>query len=402
MSQQVFKYLHKFSQKHKLYTKSDCVVISFSAGPDSMLLLYFFSWLKKNSYIKDVKAVHFNHLSRPGENELDALKAIKHCQLTSTPLRIVELHFTSSNNFESNARAVRYSYLEKVITKKDLIAMGHNLDDSLEWSLMQQFKVTRIDRTIGIPLFRGPIIRPLMSMSKSQILYALKKMGIDYAIDSSNLLDFYERNWIRNNVVRPLKGRYASLYRNYISQAEQKLELLNRRNEVVVKDFYDGKIINKRADKIPRLQFQKIIENLSTKQRGKIGKRIDQVNSGVKNGRIGPYQFSGSVEVFTLKDQTLIITGKTRELIQSDETKILNKIVDSDIPKPFIINFQSIKFLVFKGKISKNNLFKSLFKGITSELGQIGLTLAPLNSSLGMKEASKKGRIIENLLVISA
>jgi tRNA(Ile)-lysidine synthase len=66
---------------------------------------------------------------------------------------------------------------------------------------MNIFTGTGLSGLRGIPVRRDNIIRPLLSLSKKEILEYLKKAGIDFRIDSSNLRNDYRRNFIRNKIL---------------------------------------------------------------------------------------------------------------------------------------------------------------------------------------------------------
>ena len=56
----------------------------------------------------------------------------------------------------------------------------------------------------GIPPVRDRIVRPLIKISKSEILSASDKFGIPYVTDSTNLSEDYTRNYIRQKIIPPL------------------------------------------------------------------------------------------------------------------------------------------------------------------------------------------------------
>ncbi len=81
------------------------------------------------------------------------------------------------------------------------IATAHILDDNTETVFLNLVKGTGLKGLTGIPVARGNIIRPLLSVSKSEILSYLERNGIDYRIDFSNLSTDYQRNFLRHEII---------------------------------------------------------------------------------------------------------------------------------------------------------------------------------------------------------
>ena len=81
------------------------------------------------------------------------------------------------------------------------LIMGHQLNDQLEWMFMRLSKGAGLMELIGLESISKrvnyQIIRPLLKVSKSQLLEYLDSNNYKYFIDSSNFSDKYERNRFR-------------------------------------------------------------------------------------------------------------------------------------------------------------------------------------------------------------
>ena len=104
---------------------------------------------------------------RPLKTSTVKLAITPWCQVTINETDVHKLTPLPSQNFELKARLERYKIFSKY--QDSLIVLGHHIDDSFEWSLMQKMKSSRLESTIGIPLYNKNYIRPLMCVTKKQI-----------------------------------------------------------------------------------------------------------------------------------------------------------------------------------------------------------------------------------------
>ena len=203
----------KFINEESLLSKGDKVLVAFSGGTDSVFLLSFLLKYKKRFNIQ-LAAFHLNHNLRGKE----AIDDEKYCRKFSRDNKIK--YFSESKNvkmfakknkisMEEAGRKIRYSELERIANKNDFnkIATAHNANDNTETVLLNLIKGTGLKGISGIPVKRGKIIRPILSVSRDEILSYLEKKKIPYRTDSSNLSSEYERNFLRNKIIPDLKDR---------------------------------------------------------------------------------------------------------------------------------------------------------------------------------------------------
>ena len=200
----------KFIDRQKLIEPGIKLLIALSGGPDSVFLLHF---LKK--YVRRLKieiaAVHINHQLRGTESDEDEKFCRELCEDNGVEFRSEKIdvkNFAAINKFsvEEAARNLRYSEFEKAceLLPADKIATAHNMNDNTETVLLNLFKGTGLKGISGIPIQRQNIIRPLLILTKEEILEYLRNNDIKYRIDKSNLDSSITRNYIRNEIVPSL------------------------------------------------------------------------------------------------------------------------------------------------------------------------------------------------------
>ncbi|MEW5844318.1 MAG: tRNA lysidine(34) synthetase TilS [Bacteroidota bacterium] len=197
----------KFVDQYKLIDPGDKILVAFSGGPDSVLALNF---LKKywRKFKIELVAVHFNHGLRGEESDADEKFAVEFCDENGIALQVVSLDvktFAKKNklSIEEAARKLRYENLESIAKKLNCnkIVTAHNQSDNTETVLMNLFSGTGLSGLSGIPIRRGKIIRPLLCVTKQEILESLQHDGNQFRIDSSNFSDDFKRNFVRNRIL---------------------------------------------------------------------------------------------------------------------------------------------------------------------------------------------------------
>ena len=192
------------------------VLLGFSGGPDSMLLLHLFLKYRKKCNFP-LLAVHVHHGIRGENADRDARFAKQTCDLLGVDFRLVKydvlaLAKESRIGIEEAARNARYSCFNDIIRgRKDIstIALGHNSTDNLETVIFHLLRGCGTGGLAGIAPKRDNVIRPLIHLKKEEILAALNEERIPFVTDETNTDVSYTRNYIRNEIL-PLFSRLSS------------------------------------------------------------------------------------------------------------------------------------------------------------------------------------------------
>ncbi|MBI3125269.1 MAG: tRNA lysidine(34) synthetase TilS [Ignavibacteriales bacterium] len=233
----------RFIDAHKLIEKGERVLVAFSGGPDSVFALHFLKKFQKK-YKIELAAVHFNHQLRGKEADADEKFAKEFCEklgveFFSVKLNVKKLSKSKKLSIEEAARKLRYQNLEKLY-KQNLfhkIATAHNLSDNTETVLMNLLSGTSASGLSGIPVVRGNIIRPVLCVTKQEILEYLEKGRIAFRIDTSNLSDDFKRNFLRNRILPLLRGKINPALDEAVYRTTSNLKSQLTVNEKVVNHF---------------------------------------------------------------------------------------------------------------------------------------------------------------------
>jgi tRNA(Ile)-lysidine synthase len=238
--QKVFAHIKQFN----LINKNEKIIVALSGGADSVFLLYLLSKYKKKFSI-ELSAVHINHNLRT-ESGMDVTFCTGLCEKLRIPLYTLSVDVKSfaANNkksIEEAGRDLRYSEFEKLreSLNYDKIATAHNAGDNAETVLLNLVKGTGLKGISGIPPVRNNIIRPILSVTKEEILDYLAKADISHVIDPSNQSRDYERNYIRHDIIPLLKKLNPALEASLLNSAQ----IFRNYSEFITSE------INKLADK---------------------------------------------------------------------------------------------------------------------------------------------------------
>jgi len=201
----------------ELLKGGDSVVVAFSGGADSTLLLYLLNKYKTYLGLKGLVAAHLNHGIRETA-ERDQQFCAEFCQRLNLPLEVKKVNVPllvkeKKGSLEEVAREVRYNFLRQVKQKwgANVIATAHHLDDLLETQLLFFVRGSGPEGLKGFSPKEGDIIRPLFYLTKEEIKVYLQKKGIDYVEDETNYDTNIPRNFIRHRVIPLLKRLNPSL-----------------------------------------------------------------------------------------------------------------------------------------------------------------------------------------------
>ena len=237
--------VRRFASVHELFVYGGKYIVALSGGADSVSLLFVLKHLEHELGI-GVEAAHCNFHLRGAESVRDEEFCKQLCERLSVPLHLIhfdtqayaDLHRVS---IEMAARDLRYGYFENL--RRDIeahdICVAHHRDDSVETVLLNLVRGTGLRGLRGIQPRNGNIIRPLLSLSREDIVQYLDALGENYVTDSTNLHNDVKRNKIRLDVMPLLRELNPSVSQSIFESSLRVGEALKVFDEAMKQSIAD-------------------------------------------------------------------------------------------------------------------------------------------------------------------
>jgi tRNA(Ile)-lysidine synthase len=240
----------------------DSILVCVSGGPDSVALLYTLNLLSSRLSLK-LGVAHVNHQLRAEDADMDEKFVASLTQKMSLRfhLKRCDVQQYSKDNrlsLEDAARKVRYDFFFQTIKKHGYskVATAHHLDDNAELILMNVIRGSGKSGISGIPPIRqGIIIRPLIQISKDEIMAFLSENKLQHRLDHTNHDERFTRNRIRHHLIPALQSAYNPKI----------IEALNRMGSIVQmeEEWIDNMVEKETCDLILSGSDQSILISIS-------------------------------------------------------------------------------------------------------------------------------------------
>lgn len=204
--------------------RGETLVVGLSGGADSVALLDALVLLRPSRGFRLV-AVHLDHGLRPGSAE-DAVFCARLCERLDVRFR----HGTADvraraaregGGIEAAARRERYLFLRRVGREEHAaaIAVAHTRDDQAETLLLRLLRGAGATGLAAMRGRRGALLRPLLAVSREEVVAHLRERGIDWREDPSNADPAHLRNRVRRELLPYLESRFNPRARAVIARA---------------------------------------------------------------------------------------------------------------------------------------------------------------------------------------
>lgn len=212
--------------------------VAFSGGLDSTVLLAAICRLTPRP---EVRALHVDHGLHPNSKDWE-----RHCRAAAASLGAgygslrCPVEPAPGESVEAQARAVRYLALEELLAPGEVLLTAHHADDQLETVMLRLLRGTGVRGLRGIaPLKRfgaGFLARPLLGVSRAELLAAAMDLGLDWIEDPSNRDTRFDRNYIRAELIPRLTERWPAAARTVGRAASQMAEAQQILDEAALAD----------------------------------------------------------------------------------------------------------------------------------------------------------------------
>lgn len=286
--------MKSFLEKHHIWP-NDPIIIACSGWADSMFLV---SEIIKIHPKENIIIAHFNHELRGNESDRDEMFVRDFCQKKKLSFEcgradIKSLAKAQKLWLEETARNERYTFLETIRKKysANYILTAHHLDDSIETFFFNLLRGTKLTGLSGIAEKNNHILRPLLRLQKKDILIACEKENIAFVIDSTNVEETMQRNYIRHSIV-PLFEQINPSYPHaldklmvYFSQIQKYL------NSEILGLIHENSFLEKEYSQLPEFLRKELLRYIfSQTNNGTIGLtegNLDEMERFVKNAKWG-------------------------------------------------------------------------------------------------------------------
>ena len=220
--------VRNYIRQHHLLEEGARVLVGLSGGPDSVCLARILDSLGYG-----VVAVHCNFHLRGDESLRDEQFVVSLCQQMGWELHRVDFDTQTyarqqKISIEMAARELRYEHFRSLLhdTQAHVIAVGHHQDDNIETLLLNAVRGTGIRGLCGMQPRNNDVVRPLLCLTRQEILAHLADIQQDFVTDHTNLEDAYARNKVRLDVLPLLEHINPGAMKNLASTQENLAEVM--------------------------------------------------------------------------------------------------------------------------------------------------------------------------------
>ena len=395
----------------------DSVVLGVSGGPDSMALLHLMTRLKKALDI-EVVCAHVNHnTGRPGQFEEQKFVE-RFCKQNNIVFETLTIDDYGDDNFHNEAHSKRYNYFDKLVKQYNAkyLLTAHHGDDLIETILMRIVRGSTLRGYSGfskvVKKNGYKIIRPLIQVTKEEILEYNKKNNIKYALDSSNFKDVYTRNRFRKYIVPQLKKEDINVHKKFYKFSKTLLEYNEFIDKLVnskIKEIYPNNVLNIEKFRIEdKIIQQKVIYHIleNTYQDDLMlitDKHVDILLDVIKSKRSNvKVHLPNGVQAIKSYD-TLVLSTINREVNSYDielnkfvnlpNGKNIEVVKDTKLTNNFVCRLNSKEISLPLHVRSRQNGDKILIKGM---IGKKKINDVFIDCKIPMDERDKWPIVVDN------
>ncbi|MCK5726440.1 MAG: tRNA lysidine(34) synthetase TilS [Thiotrichaceae bacterium] len=207
---------HHFYQDNIEQLSNTSILIAYSGGLDSHVLLHFFSQLRESYPDLPLRSVYVDH----GLQSISSQWG-KHCKKVAKSLQIshqtltLSLDSQSGESLEALARTGRYAALKNHLLANEVLITAHHQEDQAETLLLQLFRGAGVDGLAAMPILGHSMDfthwRPLLAYSQQSLRNYAEQYQLNFIEDPSNQEQRFDRNYIRHHLIPTLQERWPSI-----------------------------------------------------------------------------------------------------------------------------------------------------------------------------------------------
>ena len=204
-------------KSHNLFPENSRILVACSGGPDSMALLYLLQDIATHRHTTyKIGVAIVDHCIRPESK--DEVLWLQHqveelgLPFYSATFDVPRLSKEHKQSEETIGRQVRYQWLNEIAQSEgyDYISVAHHKDDQAESILAHIIRGSGLNGLTGMSVVQSeyaiPVVRPLLDVTKENLLAYIGTKHISYCVDSTNEDVRYQRNRIRHRIIPELEA----------------------------------------------------------------------------------------------------------------------------------------------------------------------------------------------------
>lgn len=204
-------------KSHNLFPENSRILVACSGGPDSMALLYLLQDIATHRHTTyKIGVAIVDHCIRPESK--DEVLWLQHqveelgLPFYSATFDVPRLSKEDKKSEETIGRQVRYQWLNEIAQSEgyDYISVAHHKDDQAESILAHIIRGSGLNGLTGMSVVQSeyaiPVVRPLLDVTKEDLLAYIGTKHISYCVDSTNEDVRYQRNRIRHRIIPELEA----------------------------------------------------------------------------------------------------------------------------------------------------------------------------------------------------
>ncbi len=335
----------EFAEKIGLYIQSHGllaldkgpVLVTLSGGADSVALLCV---LLEMGYT--CHAAHCNFHLRGEESDRDERFCCRLCSDLGVSFHVRHFDvagYQSSHgvSVEMACRELRYAWFGELCEQLNCqgIAVGHHSDDNVETFFLNALRGSGIDGLAGMRPRNGNIVRPMLCVSRGEVEQYLASKHQEYIVDSTNLVNEYKRNKVRNVLLPCIEGEFPGSRSTLAATIEHVRDYADLFAELVVD--LSRRIVSIEGDvariSIPELAGIKtahlpLLLKALLKEYGVSYDMCESIGAIVRSGGQAGQHFHTSTHVLSLNSRDIVIERKrTQECVEYevDFTDIISR-----------------------------------------------------------------------------
>lgn len=314
--------IYDFIKSEYLLEGGDHVIVALSGGADSVALLHLLNHLKETMAFS-LSAIHIHHgIRQASDKEQTFVEDL--CGQLEVPVATSRVDLSDlcdqGMSLEMAARQARYKVFDEALkVPRTLIALGHHMDDQAETLLLNLFRGAGLQGLKGMLPRRGAYIRPLLAVSKEDILSYCHYHDLAYVTDESNMDIVYRRNYIRHELIPSIEAHLQSGLKETLWRTSQLARDDQALLEVVTAKAYEG-LLFEEGDRSVQLDGSQFRTHEKALQRRILRHAIKRISGNLDN--ISYQQIEDGIGLIAKGQTGKLITLSQAMLIRLDYDKI--------------------------------------------------------------------------------